>query len=136
MLGGVVNAADKRHGTVDHHNLTVHPAENVGAHTQQRRARIVVAEHDAGGGELADELIAKIGRAVAIQQYLNIHPALGGTQQHGVQLAAHVVVKPDKGFQDHLTLCLLNGFEHSRVVFVTVLQQLDAVSFSPSAFHR
>lgn len=68
MLGGVVNATDKRHRLINDDDFAVHPAKEIGTHAEQARAGIVVAEHNACGSELIHERIAKIGRAIAIQQ--------------------------------------------------------------------
>jgi hypothetical protein len=75
MFGGVVNAADKRHRLIDHHNFAVHAAEKIGAHAEQARAGIVVAENHARGRQFIDELIAQIRRAVAVEQHFDFDAA-------------------------------------------------------------
>ena len=122
MLGGVVDAADKGGGVVNHHDFTVHPTEQVGAHPHQLRARIVVAKNHPGGGQFADKLIAEIRRAVAVKQHLHLNTAAGGFQQHRVQPPAHLIFKPDKGFEDHPPAGATNSRKQRRIVLVAVLQ--------------
>ena len=60
MFSGVVNAADKRHRLIHHHNFAVHPPEKVGTHAKQARAGIVVAEHHARSGQFIHEPVAEV----------------------------------------------------------------------------
>ena len=136
MFRRVVNAADKRYRLIHHHNFAVHPAEKVGPHAEQARAGIVVAEYHACGGQFIDERIAEVRRAVAIQQYFNFDAALCGAQEHAMQLLADVVFEPDKGFEDHFLLGVINCLKHGRVILVPVDQQRNPVAFLPGTFHK
>ena len=80
VFGGVVNAANEGDSAVHDDNFAVHPAKDVGAHPKQRRARIVIAEHHACGGQLVDERVAKIGRAVAVEQHFHFDAPLSRAQ--------------------------------------------------------
>ena len=121
MLGGVVNAADKRHFAINHYDFAVHAAEHVGAHAHRARARIVITEHYARRGQRADKLVAEIGRAVAVQQHFNADAAPGGIQDDVMQLAAHVIVEPDKSFENDFTARLVDGVKHGGIKLVAVL---------------
>ena len=108
----------------------MHPAKDWYA-CRTGGAGIVVAEHNACGSEFIHERIAKIGRAIAIQQRFNFDAALGGAQQHAVQLFAHIIFKPDKGLEDHFMLRVVYRIKNGGVIFVPVDQQRDPVAFLP-----
>ena len=136
MFGGVVNAAHERHRFVHYDDFAVHAAEQVGAHAEQTRTGIVIAEHHAGGGELINKFIAKIRRAISIEQGLDFYPAPGGMQQYAVQLPANVVFKPDKRFKVDFLLCVANRLKDRRIKVIAVFQQRNTVTFLPGAFHK
>ena len=122
MFGGVVDAADKGGGVVDHHDFTVHATEQVGTHSHQLRARVVIAENHPRGGQFTDKLIAKIRRAVAVKQHFHLDAAAGCLQQNRVQPPADLIFKPDKGFEDHPPAGATDGRKQRRIVLVAVLQ--------------
>lgn len=136
MLSGVVNAAHERYRFVHHHDFAVHTAEQVGAHAEQARAGVVIAEHHARGGELINKFIAEIRRAIPVEQNLDFYTAPGGLQQRAVQLSANVVFKPDKRFQEYFLLCVANRLKDRRIKVIAVFQQRNAVTFLPCAFHK
>ena len=53
-----------------------------------------------------------------------------------MQLLADVVFEPDKGFEDHFLLGVINCLKHGRVILVPVDQQRDPVAFLPGTFHK
>ena len=136
MLRGVVNPANKRRGVIHDDNFTVHAAKQVSAHPEQARARVVVAKYHSRRDEFVNEAIAQVRGAVAVEQHLNLDAAARGLQQHRVELPAHVVLEPDKGFKGYLALCAVDGAKQRRIVAIAVLQKLDPVSILPAAFHR
>ena len=77
MFSGIINAADKCHRVIDHHDFTVHAAKDIGPQTEQTWTGIVVAEDDASRGERIDEFIAEIRRTIAVEQHFDIHAATG-----------------------------------------------------------
>ena len=58
MLGGVVNSADEGGNVVNHHDFTMHAAKQIGAHTEQSRARVVVAKNHASRRQLPHKAFA------------------------------------------------------------------------------
>ena len=78
VLGGVIDAPDEGRRLIDHHDFAVHAAEQIGAHAEQARARIVVAKNHAGGTQLIDETLTQVGRTVAVEQYFDPYPAACG----------------------------------------------------------
>ena len=114
----------------------MHTAKEIGAHTEQTRARIVVAENNACYGQLFDKTVAKIRRAVTVQQHLCLDSALGGSEQGGMQLFSDRIFKPDKGLKDNFLLCLCNGVKDGGIVLIAVFQQLNLIAFTPAIFHK
>ena len=136
MLGGVVNAANEGHRFIHHHNFAVHSTEQVGAHAEQTRAGIVIAEHHPCGGELVNKFVAEIRRTISVEQNLDFYTATGGMQQCAVQLPAHVVFKPDKRFEKDFLLCVANRLKNRRIKVIAIFQQRNTVTFLPCAFHK
>ncbi|MCY1411752.1 hypothetical protein D3C76_1029160 [compost metagenome] len=58
VIGRIVDPADKRRFTVDHHDLAVHAPKQVGAHTQQLGAGVECLQAYAGFDQRLQELRA------------------------------------------------------------------------------
>jgi hypothetical protein len=74
VVGAVVDAADEGALPVDHHDLAVQAAEQVGAHAHQPRLRIERMETHPGLGHRRDELVGQVGGAVAVHRHLDRTP--------------------------------------------------------------
>ena len=122
VLSGVIDAANKVNTIINDHNFAMHTAKEISAHPEQTRTRIVVAENNAGYGELFDKTVAKIRRAVAIQQHLCFDSSPGGFEQRGMQLFSYRIFKPDKGLEDYFLLRLFNGVKDGGVELIAVFQ--------------
>ena len=122
MFGGVVDPTDKGDAIVDQHDLAVHPAKQVGAHPENLRARVVIAENDSRRGQFRNKLIAEIRRTVAVEQHFHADAALRRRQHRLVQLAAHVILEPDKGFYINFVLCFIDGAKYGGEKHIAVFQ--------------
>ena len=136
MFSGVIDAADKGNMVINDHNFSMHTAKEIGAHTEQAWARIVVAENNAGYGQLFNKTVAQIRRTVAIQQHLCFDASPGGFEQRGMQPFSDRIFKPDKGLKDNFLLCLLNGVKDGGVELIAIFQQLNLIAFTPAIFHK
>ena len=117
-----LTTTNKGNTIINDHNFAMHTAKEISAHPEQTRTRIVVAENNAGYGELFDKTVAKIRRAVAIQQHLCFDSSPGGFEQRGMQLFSYRIFKPDKGFEDHPPAGATDGRKQRRIVLVAILQ--------------
>jgi hypothetical protein len=97
----VIDAADKSHGAVDHHDLAVHAAQHVHAPAQQAFAGIEYMDSHAGMRERLDECAGEVRRAEAVDRHVHLHAAPGRRDQGIVQLRADLVLEQDEGFQHH-----------------------------------
>ncbi|MNS96137.1 hypothetical protein D3C72_1304230 [compost metagenome] len=131
VLVGVVDPAHERDIAIHHHNFAVHPAKDVGTHAEERRARIVIAEHHACGGQLVDEAVAEVGRTVSVEQHFDFDTALSRAQHGLMELTAHVVLEPDKSFENNFLLCRIEGSKNGGIILIAIFQQRNLVTFSP-----
>src|SRR5690606_2328596 len=83
-----------------------------------------------------DIVLAQVGGAVAIGGQVDAHAALGGFDQHLLQLLADGVLEDDEGFDQHLQTGLADGLEHAREVLLAVDQQVHPIAPAPGAHSR
>ncbi len=136
VVGAIINAADKTDFAIDHQNLAVQAAKQVGAHAQALRARVEGLQMHTGIAELTQVVEAQVSGAIAVNQHLDFHPAPGGSDQQLLQLLADLVFIDDEGFQEDLGACLFDGGEGTGEVILAIDQQLHLVVGSPMAVHR
>ncbi len=110
--------------------------EQVGPHAHHPRLRIEGQQLHTGVGQLAQELGAQLGRAIAVHQHFHAHAALRRFDQHALQILAHFVLVEDEGFDQHFFTGLANGLEDRRKELLAIDQQLDFVAVTPLLAHR
>ena len=136
VVGRVVDAADEGALAVDHHDLAVQAAEQVGAHAQPARAGVEHVDVDPGAGHGGDVLAAELGGAVAVHRQLHPHAAAGGVDQHLLQFVADLVLVDDEGLDQHFVAGRADALEHPGVVLLAVDQQPYLIAFAPVVTHR
>ncbi len=131
----VIDAADEGLPAIDHHQLAVQPAKQVGAHAEQARARVEQVHANPGGGQPGQVVRAERGGAVAVHRDLHLDTALGGGAEGFLQLPADLVLEDDEGFQEDLPARLGDALEQARKVLFAVDQQFYAVAVAPGEVH-
>ncbi|MNN06988.1 hypothetical protein D3C81_1197990 [compost metagenome] len=135
VVGTVIDAANEGALPVDHQDLAVQAAKQVGAHAHQPWLRIEGMETHPGLGHRRDEIVRQVGGAVAVHRHLDPHPAPRGIDQGVAQGLTDLVVVNDESFQEDFLACLGHGLEYAGVILLAVYQQLDAVAVAPIQFH-
>ena len=136
MIGRIVDAADKGALAVDHHQLAMKAAEQVGTHAKAPGAGIEDMDLHPLAGQRCDVLMLQVGGAVAVHGDDHAHATPRGLDQHLLQFEADLVLTNDEGFQQHFDARRANAFEHPRVIVFAVDQQAQLVTVSPYAAHR
>jgi hypothetical protein len=135
VIDRVVDAADERHGVVDHHQLAMHAAKHAEPPAEQASHRLVAAHPHPGGEQRTEQLGTEVRRSPAVDQHMHLRAVASRLQQRLLQLAAHLVVHQDEGLEQHLAPRLRDGLEHTRVVRLSVLEQDNLVAVGPSEGH-
>lgn len=128
VVGTVVDAADERALPIDHHDLAVQAAKQVGAHAREPGLGVEGMKVDAGVGHRRDEGVGQVGSAVAIDRHLDAHTTASGRYQHLLQLLADLVIENDERLQQNFFPRLGHRLEYAGVVLFAVDQQLHAVA--------
>ncbi|MNG92835.1 hypothetical protein D3C79_517810 [compost metagenome] len=136
VVSAIIDATNEGLLAIDHHDLAVQAPEKVGPHTDQPRLRIEHVKADADFSHGADEGLRQVSGAITIDHDLDPYTALRRFDQHLLQFLAHLVIKEDKGLQQHFFLGVCNRGENAGVVVLTIDQQLHTVAVYPGSVHR
>ena len=131
----LVDAADKRAPAVYDHKLVVHAAQHVDAGAEQALRGLEAAQLDAGVEQRLRKRRRQVGRAPAIDQHVHLGAPPGGAKQRLLKIAPNPVVEQDECFEQHFVLGRADRIEHTREVFLAVLEQRDVVARYPVRVH-
>ncbi|MNZ82609.1 hypothetical protein D3C78_1013100 [compost metagenome] len=136
VIGTEIDAADEGAVAVDHQQLSMQAAEQVGTHAEQARLWIEQVQLDTGVDHFPDELCTKVGAAEAVHRHDHASAAPGRLDQCLLDAAADLVLEQDEGLhQDFPARRIDCGYDPGKEL-LAVDQQLHAVAVTPFVFHK
>src|SRR5690606_20191496 len=131
-----VDPADKGQLAIHHHQLAVHPTENIDAFAEQTLTRIEHVDAYAGLDHGSGKIATQISRSVAIDGDVYADTALGRTDQNFLQAGANLVLIKDERFQQDFFFRCCNGVEDRWEKLFAIFQQLKTIPVSPVKIHN
>ena len=123
-----VDAADKGPLRVDHHDLSVHPAQPVAAQAERTDLGPEDEHLRAGLLEHGAKSRREIAGAEPVDDDVHCDPACRGPGQRIRHQAACFVVGEDVGFEEHFALRRIEGLDQRREELLAVPEEVEPVT--------